>query len=377
MIPLIQLVQQLVARPSITPDDKGCQLILCQHLKCLGFAIEHLPFAEVNNFWARRGKKSPLFVFVGHTDVVPTGPVEKWESPPFIPTIRNGQLYGRGSADMKGSLAAMLVACEKFINDYPRHNGSIAWLITSDEEGPGINGIAKVSDVLKKRNEKIDYCLVGEPTCEKKFGDTLKIGRRGSLSAYLTLKGKQGHIAYPQLAENPIHQFSPLLAELLHADWDEGVKHPNFQPTSLQFSNIKGGTGVNNVTPDNLEIKFNFRYSPATTSIKLKNTVENILKKHFLNYQIHWEEGGFSFLSPSGQLRLTCLDLIKKMTGVIPTVSTTGGTSDGRFIASMGAEIVEFGPCNGTIHQINESVSIEELEKLSGIYEEILKKILL
>ncbi|OJA00508.1 succinyl-diaminopimelate desuccinylase [Rickettsiella grylli] len=377
MIPLIELVQQLVAKPSVTPNDKGCQSLLCQHLKCLDFAIEHFPFAEVNNFWARRGKKSPLLVFIGHTDVVPAGPLEKWETPPFMPTIRNGQLYGRGSADMKGSLAAMLVACRKFIHDYPHHHGSIAWLITSDEEGPGIQGIAKVTEVLKKRNEKIDYCLVGEPTCEKKLGDTLKIGRRGSLSAHLIVKGKQAHIAYPQLSENPIHQFSPLLVELLRTDWDDGIKHPHFQPTRLQFSNIQGGVGVNNVTPDCLDVKFNFRYSPATTSIKLKNTVENILKKHLLKYQINWEEGGFSFLSPSGQLRLTCLDIIKNMTGIVPTISTTGGTSDGRFIASMGAEIVEFGPCNQTIHQINECVSIEELEKLSKIYEEILKKILL
>jgi succinyl-diaminopimelate desuccinylase len=234
MLSLIELVQQLVALPSVTPDDKGCQSVLCQHLKHLDFVIEHLPFAEVNNFWARHGKESPLFVFVGHTDVVPTGPLDKWDSPPFVPTICNGQLYGRGSADMKGSLAAMLTACEKFIKKYPNHSGSIAWLITSDEEGPSINGTAKIAEVLRNRNEKIDYCLVGEPTCEKKLGDTLKIGRRGSLSAHLIIKGKQGHIAYPQLAENPIHCFSSSLAELLDINWDEGIAYPNFQPTSLQ-----------------------------------------------------------------------------------------------------------------------------------------------
>ena len=377
MLSLIELVQQLVARPSVTPEDEGCQPILCQHLKRLGFAIEHLPFADVNNFWARRGKESPLFVFVGHTDVVPTGPLDKWDSPPFVPAIRNGQLYGRGSADMKGSLAAMLIACEKFINEYPDHNGSIAWLITSDEEGPSINGTVKVAEVLKNRTEKIDYCLVGEPTCEEKLGGTLKVGRRGSLSADLIIKGKQGHIAYPQLAENPIHLFNPSLAELLDTNWDKEIAYPNFQPTSLQFSNIHGGTGAGNVIPDNIEVKFNFRYSPSTTAKKLEDTVESILKKHHLKYQITWQRGGLPFLSSSGPLRLACLDVIKKLTGVTPTVSTTGGTSDARFIAPLGAEIVEFGPCNRTIHQINESVSIDDLEQLALIYEAILKKTLI
>lgn len=377
MLSLIELVQQLVARPSITPEDEGCQSILCQHLKRLGFAIEHLPFADVNNFWARRGRESPLFVFVGHTDVVPTGPSDKWDSPPFVPTIRNGQLYGRGSADMKGSLAAMLVACEKFISEFPQYNGSIAWLITSDEEGPSINGTVKVVEVLKNRNEKIDYCLVGEPTCEEKLGDTLKVGRRGSLSADLLIKGKQGHIAYPQLAENPIHLFNPSLAELMDTNWDEGLAYPNFQPTSLQFSNIHGGTGAGNVIPDNIEVKFNFRYSPATTAKKLEDTVEGILEKHHLKYQITWQRGGVPFLSSAGQLRVACLDVIKKLTGITPSVSTTGGTSDARFIAPLKAEIVEFGPCNRTIHQINESVSIDDLAQLALIYEEILKKTLI
>lgn len=376
MLSLIELTQQLISRPSVTPKDEGCQTILCDHLKRLGFAIEHLPFAEVNNFWAKRGKKSPLFVFVGHTDVVPTGPLDKWESPPFIPTIRNGQIFGRGSADMKGSLAAMLVACEKFIATYPNHNGSIAWLITSDEEGPSVNGTKKVVEVLKNKNEKIDYCLVGEPTCEEKLGDTLKVGRRGSLSAHLIVKGKQGHIAYPQLAGNPIHYFSAALAELLNINWDDGIALPNFQPTSLQFSNIHGGTGAGNVIPDSLEVKFNFRYSPATTAKKLEDIVEGIFKKHHLHYQITWQRGGLPFLSPSGQLRSACLDTIKKLTGITPTVSTTGGTSDARFIAPLGTEIVEFGPCNRTIHQINECISIEDLEQLTLVYTEILKKTL-
>ena len=376
MLSITELTQQLVSQPSVTPEDKGCQTLLCHHLNRLGFAIEHLPFADVNNFWARRGKEAPLFVFVGHTDVVPTGPLDKWNSPPFVPTIRNGQLYGRGSADMKGSLAAMLVACDKFINEHPKHKGSIAWLITSDEEGPSINGTAKVSEILKNRNEKIDYCLVGEPTSEEKLGDTLKIGRRGSLSAHLVINGKQGHIAYPQLAKNPIHLFSPSLAELLNIHWDEGTAHPDFQPTSLQFSNLHSGTGANNVIPDCIEVKFNFRYSPATTAKKLEDTVEAILKKHHLKYEITWQRSGLPFLSSSGQLRLICLEVIKKLTGITPSVSTSGGTSDARFIAALGAEIVEFGPCNRTIHQINESVSIDDLDKLALIYEEILKKIL-
>lgn len=376
MLSLTELIHQLVACPSVTPQDEGCQTILSQHLDQLGFAIEHLPFADVNNFWARRGKEESLFVFVGHTDVVPPGPLDKWESPPFTPTIRNGLLYGRGSADMKGSLAAMLVACERFIDQHPNHKGSIAWLITSDEEGPSINGTAKVVELLKKRNEKIDYCLVGEPTCEEKLGDTLKIGRRGSLSADLIIQGKQGHIAYPQLAENPIHRFNSSLTDLLNTNWDDRIIS-DFQPTSFQLSNIHAGTGAGNVIPDNLEIKFNFRYSPATTAEKLKNNVMNILKKHGLNYKITWQHGGLPFLSPEGKLRNVCLSAIKKITGLSPIVSTTGGTSDARFIATLGAEIVEFGPCNRSIHQINECVSITDLEKLALIYEEILKKILL
>jgi succinyl-diaminopimelate desuccinylase len=376
MLSLIELVQQLVSRPSITPEDKGCQIVLSEHLHRLGFAIEHLPFADVNNFWARRGKEAPLFVFIGHTDVVPTGPLDKWNSPPFAPTIQNGQLYGRGSVDMKGSLAAMLVACEQFINKHPNHRGSIAWIVTSDEEGPGINGTAKVAETLKKRNEKIDYCLVGEPTSEEKLGDTLKVGRRGSLSGHLIIQGKQGHIAYPQLAKNPIHLFSQSLIELLNTNWDKEITCTDFQPTSLQFSNLHSGTGASNVIPDSIEVKFNFRYSPTTTAKKLEDFTEAILKKYHLKYHLTWQRGGLPFLSPSGQLRLSCLEVIKKLTGIVPTVSTSGGTSDARFIAPLGAEIVEFGPCNRTIHQINENVSVSDLEKLALIYEEILKKTL-
>lgn len=377
MLLLSKLIHQLIACPSITPRDEGCQTILSQHLHQLGFAIKHLPFADVNNFWAKRGKTAPLLLFVGHTDVVPPGPLDKWDSPPFMPTIRNGLLYGRGSADMKASLAAMLVACKKFIDQHPNHKGSIAWLITSDEEGPSINGTAKVAALLKSRNEKIDYCLVGEPTCEEKLGDTLKIGRRGSLSAHLIIQGKQGHIAYPQLAKNPIHLFSSILSELLSNEWDNNQVISDFQPTSFQLSNIHGGTGAGNVIPDSLEVKFNFRYSPATTAEKLQKKVITILKKNNVDYKITWQHGAHPFLSLPGKLRSACLSSIKKFTALSPRVSTIGGTSDGRFIAPLGAEIVEFGPCNRTIHQINEYVAIADLEKLALIYEEILKQLLL
>lgn len=378
MLSLIKLAQQLIAYPSITPEDAGCQNLLSKHLQRLDFKIEHLPFGEVNNFWARRGEKEPLFVFAGHTDVVPTGPLEKWNTPPFEPRINNGLLYGRGSADMKGSLAAMLIACEKFIIQNPNHPGSIAWLITSDEEGPSIDGTAKVIETLKNRGIKINYCLVGEPTCEEKLGDTVKIGRRGSLSGHLVVQGKQGHIAYPQLAKNPIHLFSNALANLIHTQWDNPITHPDFQATSFQISNIHSGTGAGNVIPDALDIKFNFRYSPATTAEKLQEMVEHILKKQAFDYTLNWLAGGGKpFLSPPGQLRNDTISAIKEITGLSPNISTTGGISDARFIAAPGTEVVEFGPCNRSIHQINECVSIIELEHLALIYETLLKKILL
>lgn len=377
MLSLIELTQQLIARPSVTPKDAGCQTLLIDILQSLDFRIEHLPFADVNNFWARRETKAPLFVFAGHTDVVPTGPLDRWDTPPFEPDIRNGLLYGRGSADMKGSLAAMLVACQKFISQYPKHLGSIAWLITSDEEGPSINGTAKVIETLNNRNEKIDYCLVGEPTCEEKLGDTLKIGRRGSLSGQLIIQGKQGHIAYPNLAKNPIHLFSSALIELLNIPWDAKQINPEFQATSFQISNINAGTGAENVIPDSLEIKFNFRYSPVTSAEKLQALVTGCLDKHKLDYKINWRHGGRPFLSTAGKLRSAAIASIKEITGHAPTISTTGGISDARFIAGPGTEVVEFGPCNRSIHQINECVSITDLEKLVLIYESLLKKVLL
>ena len=379
MLSLTELTAQLIACPSVTPKDEGCQTLLNHHLQHLGFRIEHLPFGDVNNFWARREKKAPLFVFAGHTDVVPSGPLEKWDTPPFTSNIRNGFLYGRGSADMKGSLAAMLVACEKFITQHPGHHGSIAWLITSDEEGLSVDGTAKVVEVLKNRNETIDYCLVGEPTCEAKLGDTLKIGRRGSLSGHLIIQGKQGHIAYPQLAKNPIHHFSPILAELLNTEWDNNATNPDFQATSFQISNLHAGTGAGNVIPNTLDVKFNFRYSPVTSAEQLQETVAHIIKKHSVDYTLCWLPGGGKpFLSAAGRLRSDVISAIKETTGLSPTVSTTGGISDARFIAALeGTEVVEFGPCNRSIHQINECVSIAELEQLALIYELLLKKILL
>lgn len=372
---VIDLAKQLISCASITPTDKGCQDILSARLKKTGFTIENLPFGNVKNFWARRGKQGPLFVFAGHTDVVTPGPLEQWQSPPFEPTIRNNKLYGRGAADMKGSIAAMMIACENFITQYPEHIGSIAWLITSDEEGASIDGTAKVVEVLQQRQEKINWCLVGEASSEQTLCDTLKIGRRGSLSAQLIIHGKQGHVAYPQRADNPIHRAVSLLNNLINTQWDNG--NDFFQPTSLQISNIHSGTGAGNVIPNNLEIKFNFRYSPAITAEILQQQVENLLQQNQINYTIEWNHSGLPFLTERGKLLNACSEAIQKITKFKPTVSTSGGTSDGRFIAQTGCQIVELGPVNHSIHQINECVGIDELETLAKIYEEILMRLLL
>lgn len=371
---VIQLTQELVERPSVTPDDAGCQEILVNRLQRLGFEIEYLPFGPVKNIWARHGKNQPLFVFIGHTDVVPTGPLEQWISPPFKPEIRDGQLYGRGSADMKGSLAAMMVACENFIAKYPHHKGSIAWLITSDEEGISIDGTAKVVNVLQQRGEKVDWCLVGEPTSDKVMGDTVKIGRRGTLTGYLTIHGRQGHIAYPHLADNPVHRFSSALTELVNTAWDQGNEF--FQPTSFQISNIHAGTGAGNVIPGHLEVQFNFRYSPLLTAEELQLRVENLLSKHNLEYSLRWHHSGKPFLTKRGELVDACVSAIQTVSHITPQLSTSGGTSDGRFIAAMGCQIVEFGPCNRTIHQINESVAVTDLNATTEIYQLIIEKLL-
>jgi succinyl-diaminopimelate desuccinylase len=370
------LACDLISRPSVTPDDMGCQDVMIQRLEAIGFTIERLRFDDVDNFWARRGEIdcSPVFAFAGHTDVVPTGPKDQWHSDPFKPEVRDGLLYGRGAADMKGSLAAMVTACERFVAEHSDHQGSIAFLITSDEEGPSINGTVKVVKHLEARGEKIDWCLVGEPTSTDKVGDIIKNGRRGSLGCQLTVHGVQGHIAYPHLAKNPIHLFAPALTELSNIEWDQGNDY--FPATSFQVSNINGGTGATNVIPGDLHVIFNFRFSTEVTEQQLRDGVEAILDKHQLNYTINWTLSGNPFLTPPGALVNATVDAIKDATGIDAELSTSGGTSDGRFIAPTGSQVIELGPRNDTIHKINECVNAKDLDKLSVIYERVLVKLL-
>ena len=376
MLNPVEFAKQLIRIPSITPHDKGCQQLLIQHLQQLGFTIEKLPFGEVNNFWARRGKQGPVLAFAGHTDVVPTGPLEQWSSPPFEPEIRNDYLYGRGAADMKGNIAAMLAACERFIQQHPTHQGSMAWLITSDEEGHAIDGTAKVIEHLQQRGEKIDWCIVGEPSSDQQLGDTLKIGRRGSLSGQLTIHGKQGHIAYPHLADNPIHKAAPVLSELINIVWDQGNEY--FQPTSFQISNIHAGTGANNVIPGDLVVHFNFRYSPQISAATLQKNFAAVLHRHKIQYDVAWRHTGLPFLTQrDGQLVEASYRAIETVAGIKPVLSTSGGTSDGRFIAPTGSQVVELGLCNHTIHQINECVAVADIDKLTLIYQKILEHLLL
>ena len=367
----IELAKQLIARPSLTPDDAGCQEILIARLKQLNFHIEPLPFGDVKNIWARYGTQGPLLVFIGHTDVVPTGPLEQWIYPPFDPQIHDGMLYGRGSADMKSSIAAMIVACENFIKQNANFKGSIAFLITSDEEGASIDGTAKVVEVLKQRNEKVDWCLVGEPSSDQQLGDILKIGRRGSLSGKLIIYGKQGHIAYPQLSDNPIHKSFLALQELVTTQWDQGNEF--FQPTSLQISNIHAGTGAGNVIPGEIIIDFNLRYSPLITAEKIQQITNAILEKHKLEFSVQWNHSGRPFITEKGALVAACSKAVKDITNITPELSTIGGTSDGRFMAELGCQIVELGPRNNTIHQINECVAVDDLEKLTAIYYKVLQ----
>lgn len=369
-----ELAKALIAQRSVTPEDANCQPMLIERLERHGFLIEPLRFGEVENLWARRGNQAPLFVFAGHTDVVPSGPEERWQTPPFVPTIKDGMLYGRGAADMKGSIAAFTVACERFVTDHPDHKGSIAYLITSDEEGPAVNGTVKVVEHLEARNEKIDWCLVGEPSSTDRVGDIVKNGRRGSLNAVLTVKGIQGHVAYPHLASNPVHTASPALAELCAIEWDQGNEF--FPPTSFQVSNIHAGTGVTNVIPGTLEVVFNFRFSTEQTSESLQKKVEAILNKHQLEYEIEWNLSGNPFLTAEGKLIEATQKAIKETTGYETELSTSGGTSDGRFIAPTGAQVVELGPLNATIHKIDECVSVEDLDKLTDIYYKILQNLL-
>ncbi|WP_168384280.1 succinyl-diaminopimelate desuccinylase [Acinetobacter indicus] len=370
----LELSLQLLRQPSVTPVDHNCQDIMAERLKKIGFNIESMRFEDVDNLWARKGTEGPVFCFAGHTDVVPTGSLDAWHSDPFAPEIRNGKLYGRGSADMKTALAAMVVASERFVAKHPDHKGSIAFLITSDEEGPSINGTVKVIETLEARNEKMDWCLVGEPSSTHRLGDIVKNGRRGSLNAVLTVKGKQGHVAYPHLAINPIHTASKALAELCETVWDNGNEY--FPATSFQVSNIQAGTGATNVVPGTMTVTFNFRYSTEVTAEQLKARVLEILDRHQLNYDIQWTLSGLPFLTPVGELVNAAKNAIRNVTGVETELSTSGGTSDGRFIAPTGAQVLELGVLNATIHQINEHVNIDDLEPLAEIYEQILEGLL-
>ncbi|EGM78540.1 succinyl-diaminopimelate desuccinylase [Rheinheimera sp. A13L] len=368
---VLDLTKDLISRQSVTPEDAGCQQLMAQRLEALGFTIESMFFEDTLNLWARRGQGKPLFCFAGHTDVVPTGPLDQWTSPPFAPEIRDGMLYGRGAADMKGSLAAMVVATERFLASNPELTGDIAFLITSDEEGPFINGTKRVIEVLESRQEKITWCLVGEPSSSQQLGDVIKNGRRGSLTGYLTVKGIQGHVAYPHLVDNPIHKAAPALAELAQTVWDQGNAY--FPATSFQISNIHAGTGATNVVPGDVQLTFNFRYSTEVTAEQLQQRVLAILDQHGLNYSIDWVFNGLPFLTDSGELVAAAVHAVHKVKGFAPSLETSGGTSDGRFIAPTGAQVLELGPCNGTIHKINECVAVADLEPLADMYQHILQ----
>jgi len=374
MTATLDLAKQLIEIPSITPDDMGCQKMIAERLSNIGFNIENMRFGEVDNLWARLGDSGSLFVFAGHTDVVPTGPVEKWRNHPFTPTIENNVMTARGTADMKSSIAAMVCACETLVSEGEKLNGSIAFLITSDEEGPATEGTVKVIETLEQRNEKIDMCLVGEPSSTSKMGDVIKNGRRGSIGATLTIHGKQGHIAYPHLAENPVHLFADTLKDLVNEKWDEG--NDFFPPTSFQISNINAGTGATNVIPGDLEILFNLRFSTEITHQEIQQRIEAILDKNKLNYSIDWVVSGQPFLTAEGELVDAAVAAIKTVCDIDTELSTAGGTSDGRFIAPTGAQVVELGPINDSIHQINENIDINDLEKLTLIYTQILRNLL-
>jgi len=374
MTPTLELAHELLRRPSVTPEDGGCQALIAQRLAALGFRVEFMPFNAVTNLWARRGDSAPLFCFAGHTDVVPPGPREHWDSDPFEPEVRDGLLYGRGACDMKGDIAAMVTAVEGFIRDHPDHPGSIAFLITSDEEGPSIDGTARVVETLEARQEKIDWCLVGEPSSHERVGDTLKNGRRGSLNGFLKVMGKQGHVAYPDRALNPLHILAPFLVELVDEEWDQG--NAFFPATTFQIANLNMGTGAENVIPGTLTAQFNLRFSTELDAETIQRRVVAILDRGGFVYELIWRLSGNPFLTPAGALVEAASAAVREIMGYRPELSTDGGTSDGRFIAPTGAQVLELGAVNASIHQVNECVGVQELEQLSAIYRRILEKLL-
>ncbi|MGL9723315.1 succinyl-diaminopimelate desuccinylase [Sodalis sp. (in: enterobacteria)] len=372
--PVLELAQQLIKRPSLSPDDAGCQAIIAARLRALGFTIEPMPFGDTLNIWAWRGE-GPTLAFAGHTDVVPTGETQHWDNPPFEPTLRDGLLYGRGAADMKGSLAAMVVAAERFVAQHPHHQGRLAFLITSDEEADARDGTVKVVEALMARQERLDYCLVGEPSSSRQVGDIIKNGRRGSLTANMVVEGVQGHVAYPHLAENPVHRAMGALKELVATRWDEGNEF--FPPTTMQIANIHAGTGSNNVIPGELQVQFNFRFSTELSDATLRQRVEAMMQQHGLRYRIDWSLSGQPFLTARGELVDAAVRAVEHYQELTPRLETTGGTSDGRFIARMGAQVVELGPVNATIHKVNECVSAADLQLLSGMYQRIMEQLVL
>lgn len=376
MSAVVDLTCELIRRRSVTPDDEGCQALLAERLAAVGFDVQHLRYGEVDNLWATHGSGGPTLVFLGHTDVVPTGPVEQWASDPFEPTVRDGRLYGRGAADMKGSVAAMVVALEQYVTAHPQHRGRVGLLLTSDEEGPAnLDGVRRVAEHFRQTGERIDWCVVGEPSSKERLGDLIRVGRRGSLSGTLVVRGVQGHVAYPEKALNPIHAFAPALAELAAERWDEG--NADFPPTSFQVSNLNAGTGANNVIPGALTALINFRYSTASRAETLRERTEAILTRHGLDWQLDWSLSGEPFLTPpGGAVREAVIDACKALCGIAPEESTGGGTSDGRFIAPLGVEVVELGPVNATIHKVDECVSLADLEKLPELYAAVCQRLL-
>ncbi|TLX21894.1 succinyl-diaminopimelate desuccinylase [Thermomonas fusca] len=374
MSDVVALTRDLIARPTVTPDDAGCQRLIAERLQAAGFAIEHLRFGEVDNLWATHGNGGPVLALLGHTDVVPAGPVEAWASDPFMPELRDGVLYGRGAADMKGSVAAFVIALEQFVAAHPDHPGTVALLLTSDEEGDAIDGVRKVAELFRARGQRIDWCITGEPSSKEALGDLLRVGRRGSLSATLTVRGVQGHVAYPEKARNPIHQAVPALAELAARRWDDGYE--SFPPTSLQISNLHAGSGANNVIPGELQVLFNLRYNPHWDAARLEAECEAILRAHGLHFDIRWHRSGEPFHTPEGPLRATAREVLAQFSGALPEESTGGGTSDARFIAPLGAQCIEIGPVNASIHKVDEHVRVDDLQRLPDLYLALMERML-